>query len=160
MVSFVCSSCQATLKKAKVRAHLARCRGPVSCLDCSVDFAGDAYERHTSCVSEAEKYQGKLYKGDGKKQKRPRDGADGGGKAAKKPKPRSVQDRAVDAWRAELAEAGDGAAVSLRKARKSVAKRVKKDGGDAPASKEELRLDVLMALARLPVTVALLQSDA
>ena len=34
-------------------------------------FYGDDYRAHTSCVSEAEKYEGALYKGDKqKKQKR------------------------------------------------------------------------------------------
>jgi cell growth-regulating nucleolar protein len=33
----------------------------VSCIDCSKTFRWDEYESHTKCISEAEKYQGKLY---------------------------------------------------------------------------------------------------
>ena len=32
------------------------------CLDCGKNFHGDDYKDHTSCISEAEKYQGKLFK--------------------------------------------------------------------------------------------------
>ncbi|KAJ2161888.1 hypothetical protein GGF46_001079 [Coemansia sp. RSA 552] len=63
MVSFVCNFCQETLKKPKLDAHAQRCRNAsFSCIDCSTDFVGTAYRQHTSCVSEAEKYEGKLYK--------------------------------------------------------------------------------------------------
>lgn len=37
-----------------------------SCIDCHKVFTGDEYKAHTSCISEAEKYQGALYKGDKK----------------------------------------------------------------------------------------------
>lgn len=44
--------------------HLQGCRSPsVSCQDCMKVFRGDEYKAHVSCVSEAEKYQGALYKG-------------------------------------------------------------------------------------------------
>ncbi|KAJ1858063.1 hypothetical protein LPJ73_001959 [Coemansia sp. RSA 2703] len=64
MVSFVCNYCQETLKKPKLDTHAQRCRNAsFSCIDCSVDFVGTSYRQHTSCISEAEKYEGKLYKG-------------------------------------------------------------------------------------------------
>ncbi|TPX56951.1 hypothetical protein PhCBS80983_g04165 [Powellomyces hirtus] len=64
MVSFVCESCQETLKKAKLDQHTYRCHyAQFSCIDCSVTFQGTDYRAHTSCISEAEKYQGALYKG-------------------------------------------------------------------------------------------------
>ncbi|KAJ1723883.1 hypothetical protein LPJ53_001792 [Coemansia erecta] len=64
MVSFVCNYCQETLKKPKLDMHAQRCRNAsFSCIDCSVDFTGTSYRQHTSCISEAEKYEGKLYKG-------------------------------------------------------------------------------------------------
>ena len=65
MVSFVCNACQETVKKNKVDAHSWRCRNcwVLTCIDCGVDFEGEAYKAHTSCISEAEKYQGKLYRG-------------------------------------------------------------------------------------------------
>ncbi|KAJ1645626.1 hypothetical protein J3B02_001262 [Coemansia erecta] len=68
MVSFVCNYCQETLKKAKLDMHTQRCRNAsFSCIDCSKDFAGTSYRQHTSCITEAEKYEGKLYKGNNKK---------------------------------------------------------------------------------------------
>lgn len=74
MVFFVCEGCNETLKKNKVDAHAGRCRNcwAVSCVDCSVVFEGNDYAAHTSCISEAEKYEGSLFQGDkskkGKKQ--------------------------------------------------------------------------------------------
>ena len=65
MVSFTCGACGQTLKKNQVQRHYENeCPGCsfVSCLDCGKEFRGDDYQGHTSCVSEAQKYQGKLYK--------------------------------------------------------------------------------------------------
>ncbi|KAG7396193.1 hypothetical protein PHYBOEH_002634 [Phytophthora boehmeriae] len=69
MVFFVCEGCNETLKKNKVDAHAGRCRNcwAVSCVDCSVVFEGNDYAAHTSCISEAEKYEGSLFQGDKKK---------------------------------------------------------------------------------------------
>ena len=39
-----------------------------SCIDCGRVFHGTEYKSHTSCISEAEKYQGKLYKPKEKKE--------------------------------------------------------------------------------------------
>ncbi|RLN26767.1 hypothetical protein BBJ28_00021842 [Nothophytophthora sp. Chile5] len=71
MVFFVCEGCNETLKKNKVDAHAGRCRNcwAVSCVDCSVVFEGNDYATHTSCISEAEKYEGSLYQGDKAKPK-------------------------------------------------------------------------------------------
>ena len=33
-------------------------------MDCGKDFYGEEYAEHTSCISEAEKYQGALFKGE------------------------------------------------------------------------------------------------
>ncbi|KAJ3161196.1 hypothetical protein HDU86_007818 [Geranomyces michiganensis] len=64
MVSFVCEACQETLKKPKLDQHTYRCQyAQFSCIDCSTTFQGTDYRAHTSCISEAEKYQGALYKG-------------------------------------------------------------------------------------------------
>ncbi|TYZ61938.1 hypothetical protein PybrP1_001380 [[Pythium] brassicae (nom. inval.)] len=64
MVFFVCEGCNETLKKNKVDQHAARCRNcwAVSCVDCSVVFEGNDYAAHTSCISEAQKYEGSLYR--------------------------------------------------------------------------------------------------
>jgi len=72
MVSFICDACGNTVKKTQVEKHYTTvCRGcsVLSCLDCGVDFPGDAYLAHTSCVTEAEKYQGNLYQARDKENK-------------------------------------------------------------------------------------------
>lgn len=69
MVFFICDVCQETLKKNAVDKHCTRCRDCwyLSCVDCGKVFAGEEFRSHTSCISEAEKYQGALYKGNKKK---------------------------------------------------------------------------------------------
>jgi len=72
MVSFICDACGNTVKKTQVEKHYTTvCRNcsVLSCLDCGVDFPGDAYISHTSCVTEAEKYQGHLYQAKDKENK-------------------------------------------------------------------------------------------
>ena len=63
MPVFVCEACNETLKRAKVEAHVQKCRGAwiMSCMDCNKKFEGDDYWNHTTCVTEAERYQGHLY---------------------------------------------------------------------------------------------------
>ena len=65
MVFFVCEGCNESLKKNQVDKHAQRCRSchAVTCVDCQVTFYGDDYVQHTTCVSEAEKYEKSLYKG-------------------------------------------------------------------------------------------------
>ncbi|KAL1957853.1 hypothetical protein VTO42DRAFT_5418 [Malbranchea cinnamomea] len=63
MVSFQCEACGDVLTKKKLDPHRGRCHGAYfSCLDCMVTFQGTEYRAHTSCISEAQKYQGALYK--------------------------------------------------------------------------------------------------
>lgn len=64
MVFFVCEHCNATLKKNQVDKHVGQCRNcwGVTCVDCSVTFTGDDFRAHTSCISEAQKYEGALYR--------------------------------------------------------------------------------------------------
>ena len=69
MVFFTCNACGASLKKNQVEKHYQNeCRNceVLSCMDCGKDFYGDDYAAHIKCVSEAEKYQGALYKDSGK----------------------------------------------------------------------------------------------
>ena len=62
MVFFVCDACNETVKKNAVEKHcISRDCWSLSCVDCSVSFEGDEYKKHTSCISEAQKYQGALY---------------------------------------------------------------------------------------------------
>ncbi|KAI0633218.1 hypothetical protein C8Q77DRAFT_771735 [Trametes polyzona] len=64
MVSFQCDACGDTVKKPKLDKHRMSCQSSFTCLDCSTTFAGPAqYKGHTTCISEAEKYQKGLYKG-------------------------------------------------------------------------------------------------
>ncbi|KAF2405398.1 hypothetical protein EJ06DRAFT_24183 [Trichodelitschia bisporula] len=71
MVSFSCEGCGDVLTKKKLDSHKNHCYGAeFTCLDCMVHFRGVEYRAHTSCVSEAQKYQGALYK-DPKNKKRP-----------------------------------------------------------------------------------------
>ncbi|GHJ88114.1 hypothetical protein NliqN6_4516 [Naganishia liquefaciens] len=63
MVSFQCDGCGDTIKKPQLDKHRNRCWSTFSCIDCSTTFHGTDYKSHTSCISEAEKYQGALYKG-------------------------------------------------------------------------------------------------
>ncbi|XP_046850898.1 cell growth-regulating nucleolar protein-like isoform X1 [Xenia sp. Carnegie-2017] len=65
MVNFICDACGQTIKKQKVEKHYqTECRNcsVLSCIDCGQDFPGDSYVFHNSCITEEEKYQGKLYK--------------------------------------------------------------------------------------------------
>ncbi|XP_055532444.1 uncharacterized protein C16C10.8 [Wyeomyia smithii] len=63
MVFFTCNHCGESLKKQAVEKHGWRCKQTinVSCMDCQKDFTGRAYDAHTSCITEAEKYSGKDY---------------------------------------------------------------------------------------------------
>ncbi|CZT18024.1 uncharacterized protein RCC_03862 [Ramularia collo-cygni] len=63
MVSFSCEACGDVLTKKKLDPHRNQCYGATyTCLDCMVHFYGTDYRSHTSCISEAQKYQGHLYK--------------------------------------------------------------------------------------------------
>lgn len=63
MVFFTCNHCGESLKKQAVEKHSWRCKRDinVSCMDCLKDFIGKAYDAHTSCITEDEKYSGKDY---------------------------------------------------------------------------------------------------
>ncbi|KAI9571772.1 hypothetical protein HD554DRAFT_1820921 [Boletus coccyginus] len=64
MVSFQCHACSDVVKKPKLDQHHDRCHAGFDCIDCSVTFHTPVeYKSHTSCISEAEKYQKSLYKG-------------------------------------------------------------------------------------------------
>ncbi|EGW33655.1 uncharacterized protein SPAPADRAFT_59029 [Spathaspora passalidarum NRRL Y-27907] len=68
MVSFSCEVCNDTITKKKLDQHAQRCYGAYfTCIDCSTTFEGTSYRNHTSCISEAEKYEKALYRGPKKK---------------------------------------------------------------------------------------------
>ncbi|KAH9860562.1 hypothetical protein J1614_011893 [Plenodomus biglobosus] len=63
MVSFSCENCGDVLTKKKLDPHRNQCYGAsFTCLDCMVHFPGTTYRSHTACITEDQKYQGKLYK--------------------------------------------------------------------------------------------------
>ena len=67
MVVFTCNACGQSIRKNRVEKHWqTECRNceVLSCMDCGKDFYGEEYASHTSCISEAEKYQGALFKGE------------------------------------------------------------------------------------------------
>lgn len=56
-------SCGDIMTKKKLDPHKNRCHGSsFTCIDCMTHFPGFDYRSHTSCISEAQKYQGRLYK--------------------------------------------------------------------------------------------------
>ncbi|VDQ13258.1 unnamed protein product [Trichobilharzia regenti] len=63
MVVFVCTQCNATLKKSAVKNHLSfkKCT-TVSCVDCHKDFDKNSVESHCFCISEKEKYDKPRFK--------------------------------------------------------------------------------------------------
>lgn len=64
MVSFSCEVCNDTVIKKKLDQHRLKCHGAFfTCIDCSTTFQGTNYRQHTSCITEAEKYEKGLYKG-------------------------------------------------------------------------------------------------
>lgn len=72
MVSFSCEVCNDTVIKKRLPQHQRSCRGAYfTCIDCSKTFYGNEHQAHTSCISEAEKYEKALYKGPKKKQQQP-----------------------------------------------------------------------------------------
>ncbi|KAI5290494.1 hypothetical protein KEM54_001384 [Ascosphaera aggregata] len=62
MVSFQCEACGDVLTKKKLDPHRGRCNwASFTCIDCMVHFDGTSYRAHTSCMTEAEKYEKGLY---------------------------------------------------------------------------------------------------
>ncbi|KAF8514128.1 hypothetical protein JB92DRAFT_2719769 [Gautieria morchelliformis] len=55
--------CADVVKKPKLDQHRARCGASFTCIDCSKTFPTPFdWKGHTSCISEAEKYQKSLYR--------------------------------------------------------------------------------------------------
>jgi cell growth-regulating nucleolar protein len=64
MVTFVCSYCDATLKKKQLENHTYGSCRPSSfiCIDCHTTFNGNDYKTHTKCLTEFEKHWGEYAK--------------------------------------------------------------------------------------------------
>ncbi|KAI1000435.1 hypothetical protein K3495_g7759 [Podosphaera aphanis] len=72
MVSFSCEGCGDILTKKKLDSHKNQCYGAsFTCLDCMVNFPAFEYRSHTSCITEAQKYQGALYRPEKEKKPKP-----------------------------------------------------------------------------------------
>lgn len=65
MVSFACEACADVLAKKKLDSH--GCRQGFTCLDCNRTFYRNEYRSHTTCVTEAERYQKSVYQPDKKR---------------------------------------------------------------------------------------------
>lgn len=88
MVSFSCEICNDTVIKKKLDQHKQRCYGAYyTCIDCSITFQGNDYKNHTSCITEAEKYEKGLYKGK-KQQQKPNTDLKSEPKVKSKPEPK------------------------------------------------------------------------
>ncbi|KAK5076071.1 hypothetical protein LTR64_008485 [Lithohypha guttulata] len=62
MVSFQCEGCGDVQTKKKLDSHRNQCHAPFTCIDCMTTFQGTGYRAHTSCMTEAQKYEGHLYR--------------------------------------------------------------------------------------------------
>ena len=62
MVFFICETTNECIKKPKVEAHMRKHPNAwvFCCMDCGARFEGEAYKAHTSCMSEAQRYEGKF----------------------------------------------------------------------------------------------------
>lgn len=64
MVTFNCEVCNETVPKKQTEKHFYKCRDAYyTCIDCNKcfdDYDG-LYKKHTQCISEDQKYMGKLY---------------------------------------------------------------------------------------------------
>lgn len=75
MVTFNCEVCNETVPKKQTEKHFYKCRDAYyTCIDCNKcfdDYDG-LYKKHTQCISEDQKYMGKLYQEKGKKTNQPK----------------------------------------------------------------------------------------
>lgn len=96
MVTFNCEVCNATVPKKNTEKHYYRCPNAYyTCIDCSKTFDdGYSYQQHTSCISEDEKYQKSLYKGNKKKKQNNNNvtAVTQGDKKPKQPEPEKKKD--------------------------------------------------------------------
>ncbi|PRP79246.1 hypothetical protein PROFUN_13039 [Planoprotostelium fungivorum] len=75
MVTFSCEGCSNTFTKPKAGKHIeyGRCsNAPLTCIDCLTTFHNGDHSTHNTCITEAQKYQGKLYKAPKGKQQTPK----------------------------------------------------------------------------------------
>lgn len=123
----------------------------MSCIDCGKPFYGQEFKSHTSCISEAEKYEGKLYKGNKRK--------GGNDKPNSQPKKRKREETKEDVVRTimteTLKEHREG--LGMRKLRKLVKSKYFKTHEKTKAAKTQLVSDILLTLSTMPVNIKLIQ---
>ena len=145
------------------RAHPARsiCRNAsFSCVDCGVTFTGTSYREHTSCISEAEKYQKSLYNGGKSKNKGGANAppaANGSGASASpapKPKPKPDTPRKKAYWEESTTDedsSDDEGAASKKPAAKPAEAKTdsgsKKTEAKAEASSKKAKEDAAAAVS-------------
>jgi len=113
-----------------------------SCVDCGVTFTGTSYREHTSCISEAEKYQKSLYNGSKNKNKggnSATSSANGNASASPAPKAKSKPDtpRKKAYWEESTTDedsSDDEDPASKKPAAKTA--EVKTDNGSGSSSKK------------------------
>ncbi|GMM59178.1 hypothetical protein DAKH74_057950 [Maudiozyma humilis] len=95
MVTFNCEVCNATVPKKGTEKHYYRCPNAYyTCIDCSKTFEdGVSYKQHTSCISEDEKYQKALYKGNAKAKGKQKAVKPGQKKEEKKPEEKKPEEK-------------------------------------------------------------------
>ena len=93
MVTFNCEVCNDTVPKKNTEKHYYRCPNAYyTCIDCSKTFEdGVSYKNHTSCISEDEKYQKALYKGNKKQKQKQKQPAAAPAKKVEKPVVKKVE---------------------------------------------------------------------
>ncbi|PWN29174.1 hypothetical protein BDZ90DRAFT_259224 [Jaminaea rosea] len=160
MVSFCCDSCTDVVKKPKLDQHYnSRCGASFTCLDCSKTFyAPPEWKSHTSCISEAQKYERTVWQGDKKKggnkqqqqQQRAQQNGNGAGHASNGATPSTSNGVPVNASQQaesstssssskrkhdEAAAANDGVSKADKKAKKAARKAAKASNGAATDSR-------------------------
>ncbi|KAL7666378.1 Zinc finger C2H2 LYAR-type domain-containing protein [[Candida] zeylanoides] len=138
MVSFSCEVCNDTVVKKKLEQHQQRCRGAYfSCIDCSVTFHNNDHRQHTSCISEAEKYEKALYKG----KKQP--------KAQQKAQPKAQPVREAKSAEAAKESKSATSAEAAKEPKKATSAEAAKEPKSATSAKTKSPASFPSALAHL-----------
>lgn len=102
MVTFNCEVCNETVPKKQTEKHFYKCRDAYyTCIDCNKcfdDYDG-LYKKHTQCISEDQKYMGKLFKEKGKKNNQQEQKSNKNGKESspeKNEKPKKEEKKVVE----------------------------------------------------------------
>ena len=110
MVTFNCEVCNETVPKKQTEKHFYKCRDAYyTCIDCNKcfdDYDG-LYKKHTQCISEDQKYMGKLFKEKRKKNNQQEQKSNKNGKESspeKNEKPKKEEKKVVEEKKKEKSE--------------------------------------------------------